>query len=492
VTGANFSNVDVQTVTFSQLMSIGGKVYLDANHNGTLDAGEGAATGTYVKLLQAGAVVQVATPDAAGAYSFTGLRAGTFSVLQSTNKLTTDATASLPAGATQSEPASAIQVLTLSGGSSVTQNFGQYKSDSHISGKVFSDNGAGNATALDGVQGGSEAPLAGLSVQLLDAQGATLAQGLTRGDGQFDLPIPPAAAGKQVTLVIPTVSGYSLGRIVTGSTGGTPSLAGGTLAFTPAASTDYSGVAVSLLPVPLLVQGQMKTAMPGTVASYAHRFTAGANGTVTFTLASQPPSALPQWAALLYRDADCKGTIDGSDAPLQGAITLKAGESVCLVVRDLVPQSAALNVSNQHQLAANFVASEGVGYTWASVPNLDVTTVGAATGSGLTLTKAVRNLTTGSGYDTNGQALPGQTLQYRLTFQNDTPYPITSVQVNDYLPAYAVFIAAACRTVPSGMSCAVSKSPAAGATSGAIQWSLTGAVPPGASGEVSFDWTLMN
>ncbi|HYE41424.1 MAG TPA: hypothetical protein VEB23_15910, partial [Ramlibacter sp.] len=129
---------------------------------------------------------------------------------------------------------------------------------------------------------------------------------------------------------------------------------------------------------------------------------------------------------------------------------------------------------------------------WPAVVNLDVTTVGAESGAGLTLTKAVRNLTTGSAWDTAGQALPGQTLQYRLSFRNDTASPITTMQVYDFLPAYAVFVGAACGSMPAGLACSVTQSPAAGATTGAIRWTFTGALAPGTAGEVTFDWTLMN
>jgi uncharacterized repeat protein (TIGR01451 family) len=493
VNGSNFSNVDVQVITFSPLMSISGKVYRDSNQNGAFDSGEPAATGMYVKLFLNGVFQQMVTPDASGNYSFAGLRGGTFTILQSTNNNTSDSAPSVPAGSVQSEPANgASQAVLLAGGVSATANFGQYVAGRRISGKVFADTGAGSVNALDGAQAGSEPPLPGVTVILRNAGGTTIASAVTRGDGQFDLTMPTGVAGTQLTLVFPAITGYDLARIGTGSTGGTASIAAGTLVFTPQSSTDYTGVVVSMLPVSTLVQGQARTVPPGGVATYAHRFNADANGTVSFSLASQPPAALPQWQGLLYRDNDCNGVIDGADAPLQSPVQVTAGGAVCVVVRDLVPQSASINMANPHQLSATFVVTQGVGYTAAAVVNLDVTTVGTSTGSGLTLTKAVRNLTTGSGWDTAGQAIPGQSLQYRLSFRNDTATPVTNVQVNDFLPAYAVFQGAACGAMPAGLSCSVSASPAAGATTGAIQWSFTGSVAPGATGEVTFNWMLSN
>jgi uncharacterized repeat protein (TIGR01451 family) len=270
------------------------------------------------------------------------------------------------------------------------------------------------------------------------------------------------------------------------------SLPAGTLVFTPVVGGDYSGVVASLLPVSTLVQGQARTVQPGGVAAYAHRFDAHANGTVSFSLSSQAPASLPQWAALLYRDNNCNALIDGADAPHAGSVTLAAGGAVCLVVRDLVPQSASVNMVAQHQLSAVFVVSQGAGHTAAAIVNIDVTSVGTDISTGLTLTKEVRNLTTGSGWDVAGQALPGQTLQYRLTFRNDTASPVTNVQVSDFVPAYAVFLGAACGAMPAGLACSVATSPAPNATTGSIKWSFTGAVPAGASGEVTFNWMLSN
>ncbi|RYF14681.1 MAG: DUF11 domain-containing protein [Comamonadaceae bacterium] len=494
VDGVRFSNVDVKTFNLAAL-SLGGRVYRDSNRNATSDSGEPAAPGMYVKLVQGGTVLQVATPDGNGAYVFNGLGPGAYSVVQSTNNAIGDASASVPPGYVQSEPVGGgarSVTLTAAGGNATGINFGQYPVEARLTGKVFVDNGAGGAVAIDGVQAGSEGALAALVVSLLDGAGTALSTALTRGDGGFELSIPAASAGSPLTLAISQVSGHDLVRMGVGTTGGTASLPARTLVFTPAAGTDYAGVTVSFLPVSTLVQGQARTVRAGTTATYVHRFQAAANGAVSFSLSSQPPASLPGWAAVLYRDFDCNGAVDGGDAPLSASVAVQAGDPVCAVVQDAVPAAASVNMANRHQLSATLAVAQGAGYAGAPITNLDVTTVGAETGAGLTLTKAVRNLTTVTGWDTNGQAVPGQTLQYRLSFRNDTPSPITSVQVNDFLPAYAVFVGAACGPMPAGLACAVTQSPAPGAATGAIRWTFTGSLAPGAAGEVTFDWTLVN
>ncbi len=492
VTAANFSNVDSQTLTFTPFMTISGKVYIDTDRDGVLDPAEPAATGMFVKLLQAGAVLRIATPDALGAYSFGSLQSGNYTVLQSTNNGTATLTYSVPAGNVQSEPFGVSHIVDLAGGVSVTRNFGQYLADTRVSGRVFADGGAGGAIALDGVQGGTEAPLQGAVISLRDSVGTLLGQTLTRGDGQFDLSIPTTAVGTQVTLSAQAVTGYSLARIGAGTTAGTVSVPGGSVTFTPASKTAYTGVVFSELPASTLTASQAQSVNPGGVAVYPHRFTAGANGTLSLALTSQPPAALPNWVAILYRDVACTGVLTGAETPFTGTLVVTAGQSVCMVVHDVVPQNGGLNNRNLHQLTATLNVTQGASFLQAALVNQDVTTVGAAQGAGLSLVKSVRNVTTGGAFGTSSQALPGESLQYRVTFRNDTAAPISGVQVFDSVPAYTLFVSAGCDPMPAGLTCAVTKAPAVNAMAGDIQWTFTGAVPPGAQGSVTFSWTVSN
>jgi hypothetical protein len=361
-----------------------------------------------------------------------------------------------------------------------------------VSGKVFTDNGAGGVTALDGLESGTEPPLAAIVISLRDGGGALLSQTQTRGDGLFDLQIPTTAVGIPVTLSVQTITGYALGRLNPGTTGGTVSLAAGSVTFTPASITSYSGVVFSELPASTLTASQNQSVNAGGVAAYPHRFTAGANGTQSISLVSSPPSALPGWAAVLYRDIDCSGVLKGNETQFTGTVSVLAGDSVCFVVRDIVPANAALNSRNQHTLTASLNVTQGVGYAQAAVQNIDVTTVGTGQGAGLTLTKAVRNLTTSGAFGTSSQALPGESLQYRLTFRNDTAASISGLQLYDSVPGYTLFVSAACDPMPTGLTCLVSKAPPVNATVGDIQWSFTGSVPAGGQGSVTFTWAVMN
>lgn len=499
VNGANFYNVDSQTLSFQNYNTLTGRVYVDSARNGIYNTGDPAwstsAPGAplYVKLVQGGNVVAVATPDpSTGIYTFGGLKIGRYTVVPSTNNLTTDANLGLPAGWTQSQPQTGSFTIDLANGQTVTNDIGLYRSDVVINGRVLSDNGAGGATALDGAQGGTELGLASVVVQAATTAGTVLAQASSAGDGTFSLGLPAGSAGTPVVLSIQVPAAANQARVFGGTTGGTLNQAAGTVTFTPAANTTYANVVFSTVPASVLAAPQMKTTTAGSAVFYAHRLVAGATGSMAITVASTPSTgAPPGWTGVLYQDAACAGTLTGAESPLASPLAVTAGQQICLVLRDSVPAAAQLNQQVTHTISAALTIASA-SYTQPSVSNVDLTTVGTPQNSGLTLVKAVRNLATGGAFGTSSQALPGQSMQYQLTFRNDTATPVSNVQIYDSVPAYGIFTSAACGTMPAGVTCAVAVQPAGGASTGAIQWDLTGAVPAAATGTVTFNWTVAN
>jgi uncharacterized repeat protein (TIGR01451 family) len=144
------------------------------------------------------------------------------------------------------------------------------------------------------------------------------------------------------------------------------------------------------------------------------------------------------------------------------------------------------------------------------VPNtrtqlLQIMDTTAVTEAGLTLQKEVRilpicpvnaaaSLANATPYVTGGSAKPGDFLEYRLRYSNGTAAPLTGVRISDAVPAFTQFVNAQCLDSPTapGVACAVSAQPNAGASSGAIGWTLQDAdvtpvgLQPLASGSVSF------
>lgn len=164
--------------------SLGDTVWEDTDGDGVKDAGESGVAGVTVKLLDAAnAVVGTTTTNGSGFYQFTGLTPGAYTVefarpagwvftpqfLGGNPALDSNANV-----ATGKAPA----VTLVSGSSNQTVDAGIYRPVT-IGDLAFVDaNG-------DGIQQGSEAGLAGVTVKLLDGTGAVVGTTTTDGSGAY-------------------------------------------------------------------------------------------------------------------------------------------------------------------------------------------------------------------------------------------------------------------------------------------------------------------
>jgi uncharacterized repeat protein (TIGR01451 family) len=157
-----------------------------------------------------------------------------------------------------------------------------------------------------------------------------------------------------------------------------------------------------------------------------------------------------------------------------------AGASVCIIVRDSIPAIAPYNATNVISVTSTFNGS-------STITRTDTTTVGAAGGAGLTLAKAVRNVTQGGPSGTSGTARPNDVLEYTITYTNTSASPITSVVVTDATPAFTQYLSAACTTpLPAALtSCNVTTQPAVNGM-GSIVWTTSGSLNSGGSGSVTY------
>ena len=239
-----------------------------------------------------------------------------------------------------------------------------------------------------------------------------------------------------------------------------------------------------------LTDGQ-QTGLPGSTLFYPHIFNAGIAGTVNFSTADVASPAISGWSNVIYRDSNCNGVLDGSEGatPLTGSVTVAPGDQVCIVVKDFIPASAPYSAQDQITVTASFTPS-GPGSA-ASYTHTDLTTVGAVAGAGLTLQKAVRNVTTGGVTGTNNTVVSGQVLEYIITYGNNGSGALSGIVINDATPAYATFVSAQCGTpLPNDITaCSVSSQPSGGGT-GSIGWTLTGTLAPTSSGSVLFRVTV--
>ena len=175
--------------------AISGNVYLDQNRDKTKDSGDIPQSGITVNLVDAsGTVVATTTTDADGNYSFTGLGDGTYTVqVDKTGPLASTEQTEDPSG--QGDSRSQAITFTRSDPDVTNVNFG-YAEDYTISGTVYYDKD--RSETLNNGEPGFD----GITVNLLDEAGATVATTTTKADGTYSFAKLPA--GKYIVKVEPS------------------------------------------------------------------------------------------------------------------------------------------------------------------------------------------------------------------------------------------------------------------------------------------------
>jgi len=456
-------------------VNVSGQLYADANYNTTRDIAEswGSGTTAYVKLFLncTGSAVAVRTLTASsGSYTFGGVMAGNYCLVVSNNASVSSTVAGAPAGWLLMAPGSGQINMTVGALDLQNQDFGLYNG-SKLSGRVFVDSGAGGGTAADVIQNGSEPGLSGATLTASSAGcGGTCSSAVSNVQGDYVLWLPAAASGSVIVAKTNPPNYFSSGGTA-GTTGGSYTLASDSVTFTYGAGSLYSGVNFSDIQPAQFTTDGAQSAMPGAVVFYPHTFTAGISGTVNFSLSSAaaPYSSAFLWSEVLYLDGNCSGTIDAGEPVLTGSVSLSAGQSLCVLLKELVPLGAPLDAVNRVTITANFIS----GSISSSLSHSDVTTAGHA--ADMPLVKSVDKTT----------ALPGSNLVYVLTFTNVSSGLLSNVVVNDATPAFTVFVSAGCGLLPMNLTACAITAPAVGST-GSVRFTYTGTLAPNASGAATY------
>jgi uncharacterized repeat protein (TIGR01451 family) len=257
---------------------------------------------------------------------------------------------------------------------------------------------------------------------------------------------------------------------------------GGEPAGNNANNNAFDSTLVTTAAVNTFAPDNAQSGAPGTTLFYAHTFQAANAGSVTFSTSAIPVPSIPGWSETIYRDSDCNGVLNGAEGstPLTGAVAVNAGDTVCIIVRESIPGTAPYNAQNVVSVTAT--PSSG-----AAITRTDTTTVGAASGAGLTLAKSVRNVTQGGTASTSNTARPNDILEYTITFTNTGSGVVSAIVVTDATPAYTLYQSAQCGApLPANLTaCSVTSQPAVNG-SGSIVWTLTGSLLSGGSGAVSY------
>ena len=159
--------------------SVTGTVFADSNADGVQEKGDTGIAGQTVELSSASGAVLTTTTASNGAYSFTGLTPGSYTV--QTAAPTGDSFS--PTGSSTTLPDSTVSAkgaaaVTLTSGATGMVNAGEY-APSTITGTVFTDANA------DGAQEKGDAGLGGQTVNLVNASGTVIAATTTASNGTY-------------------------------------------------------------------------------------------------------------------------------------------------------------------------------------------------------------------------------------------------------------------------------------------------------------------
>ena len=478
---SEFSPVLAQSQTSAA--SILGLVYLDLNADGKRDPGEGGAnlSGFFIKIVpqSATSATSAVAVNSDGTYSFPNVSPGTYSLVLDNNDTLADIAPTVPAGfsATESPNGTRAGVVVVST-AIPAQNFGLYAGYS-LSGRVFEDNGLGGGTPNDAIQNGSEAGIAGVSLQL--KSGATVIANATTGpDGTYSFSVPASYSGQTLSVVEQNATGYVSSGASVGNTGGTYNRSTDTISF-PFNTTNGTLTGANFADVrgATLENDGQKVGTRGGSVVYPHVFTANTVGSVSFSV-TQLATPATGWSVALYNDLNGNGALDGGEPQILSSsppIATTASGKINLLIINYVPQNAPDGSQDKITLSATFVPASGGANPSLGTQTLsrgDLTTVGPQ--SGLSLSKAVDKTT----------AKSGDLITYTVTYANTGNAPISALVINDSTPAFTTFSSATFSApLPATLTSCTVAAPSVG-NSGAISWTFAGTLAQGASGTVTF------
>ncbi|MBV5316908.1 MAG: DUF11 domain-containing protein, partial [Desulfobulbaceae bacterium] len=194
---------------------------------------------------------------------------------------------------------------------------------------------------------------------------------------------------------------------------------------------------------------------------------------------------LPGWSVQLLRDANCNGQFDSGEGPITGSIavdgdnaTVTPPGTVCVLARVMIPPGAAINGQYTMAVSATMSYASPASRQATILLVTDLTQIGET--AGLELVKATDKTT----------AQPGEVITYTLTYRNVLAVPLTTITIHDATPPYTTYVSASavCATTPlpgNITECAVNKQPADDGT-GDLEWTLTGTLLSGGSGQVEY------
>jgi uncharacterized repeat protein (TIGR01451 family) len=232
---------------------------------------------------------------------------------------------------------------------------------------------------------------------------------------------------------------------------------------------------------------------PNTTVTHPHIFRTEVDGNVTLSLVDEnlDPSDL-LWQSQLLRDTNCDSKLDKGDTVINGAISLNAGDKLCVLTKVLTPANASSGATQTLSIQSEFTYGNGSLITQTTKQTrTDITKVNAPSsdtvvnGAGkLDLKKSVWNVTRNQSGET---ALPGETLRYTIQYENIGDGVLDELVVHDALPNFTDLVAGspACVQTPVELSACTPQ-----LTGNALDWSYVGKLSAGSNGTVSYEVTV--
>ncbi len=215
---------------------------------------------------------------------------------------------------------------------------------------------------------------------------------------------------------------------------------------------------------------------------YSHLYRPGTLGTVAL-------SATGSWSYIVYRDANCDGTISSAERVPVTSFVVDATwpreidgrlKACTLEVLVNVPSGLPIGTTDLANISATLTLA---GSSVTDTKNVVDTTKISRTGE-LSLSKQVRNITQASAFANSAGGKPNDILEYCITYRNMGTNPISNVIVSDPVPFFTDYVVNNLRLNGTLLTDATDAD--AGEVANLVVKVRVGAVASGASGQVCY------
>ena len=375
-----------------------------------------------------------------------------------------------------------------------------------LSGFVFEDNGLGAAIAHDGILDNSESGLGNKTVRVIYngsgignyVTGDIITSTTTSGDGSYTITIPVELAGEDLILDVLKEAAWidsSEANVTAMPQVNNVSVTDSQMKINAAAGDDLVGLNFGKVREPVMEPDNFSYIEPGKGVLLQHKFKSYTQGIIavsTINVNEEPNTN--SWSKVIYRDNNCNGKIETNERQITNNITVSEQQEICLLSKIFANIDVPNNALYKYDLIVNMVLDDHIG-TGHNITRqlIDTDTINTSflKAGELKLTKTVKNITQNTAVAVSNEAQPGDTLEYKIKFENITTGTINDIKITDSIPEYTLLsqpITCADGNIPNGLSCSVITNNGSNLAGfkGDFYWAISDGLRPGMSGEVVY------